>query len=288
MDNASTARLMDGRSLSRKVIGEAALRATAFYDHIGRRPCLAVVFISATPASNSSVELKRTRCEEAGLEARLIELPDTVTTKQMVETLTALSQNPSVDGILLQYPIPRGVDERAAFEAIAPTKDVDGVTTHSFGVLAFGFQGFAACTAAGIIRLLDEYEVNLKGKRTVVLGRSPILGKPIGMLLLARDATVTFCHSYSEDLVDIVRSGDIVVAAVNEPRMVRGRWIKPGAVVVDAGYGQERVGAIALEEVRRSASLIAPVPGGVGPMTIAVLIENTVFAAERKALIASP
>jgi methylenetetrahydrofolate dehydrogenase (NADP+)/methenyltetrahydrofolate cyclohydrolase len=231
--------------------------------------------------------MKRTRCEEAGLQVRLIELPDTMTTTQVVKTLTALSQDPSVDGIFLQYPVPKGVDEGVAFEAIAPAKDVDGVTKQSFAAMAFGLPGFASCTGSGILRLLDEYNVNPKGKHTVVLGRSPTLGMPIGMLLLGRDATVTFCHSYSENLADVVRSGDIVVAAMNEPRFVRGAWVKPGAVVIDAGYSQGKIGDIAMDEVSQWASLIAPVPGGVGPMTIAVLIENTVLAAERTALITS-
>jgi methylenetetrahydrofolate dehydrogenase (NADP+)/methenyltetrahydrofolate cyclohydrolase len=173
------------------------------------------------------------------------------------------------------------VDERAAFEAIRADKDVDGVTTHSLAAMALGLPGFWSCTPAGIMRLLDEYGVDLSGRHAVVIGRSPILGKPIGMLLLARDATVTTCHSHTTDLAAIVRSADIVVAAVGRPNFVRGDWLKPGVVVIDAGYSSGTVGDVAFDEAVEVADLITPVPGGVGPMTIALLLDQTVTAAER-------
>ena len=174
--------------------------------------------------------------------------------------------------------MPPHVDERHVFDAIDPAKDVDGVTTASFGAMSFGEPGFASCTPAGIVRLLDAYEVTLAGQDAVVVGRSPILGRPVGMLLLARDATVTFCHSKTADLAAAVRRADIVVAAVGRPELIRGDWIKPGAVV-DAGYNPGNVGDVEYAAAARRARLITPVPGGVGPMTIAVLLSQTIQAA---------
>lgn len=214
----------------------------------------------------------------------MVSLPPEATTSEVVDTLRGLSEDPGVDGILLQHPSPPHVDERAAFEAIAPDKDVDGVTMHSFAAMAFGLPGFSSCTPAVIMRLLDEYGVPVSGKHAVVIGRSAILGKPVGMLLLARDATVTYCHSHTLGIAELVSTADVVAAAVGEPGLVRGSWLKPGAVVIDAGYNGN-VGDVAYEEAVAVSSLITPVPGGVGPMTIAVLIEHTVRAAERSELV---
>jgi methylenetetrahydrofolate dehydrogenase (NADP+)/methenyltetrahydrofolate cyclohydrolase len=213
------------------------------------------------------------------VELRMFRLPGASTTSEVVITVRGLSADPAIDGILLQHPVPPHIDERAAFEAIAPEKDVDGVTMHSFASMAFNLPGFSSCTPGGIMRLLKEYGVDPSGKRAVVIGRSPILGKPVGMLLLARDATVTYCHSHTRGLAEIVGTGDIVVAALGRPNFVRGHWLKPGVVVIDAGYNGN-VGDVSFDEARMVASLITPVPGGVGPMTIAMLIEQTVSAAE--------
>ena len=232
------------------------------------------------PSSVTYVKMKQRRCERVGVDSRLVELPESATTKEVISAIEELSTDDAVDGILLQHPVPVSVDERAAFEAISPKKDVDGVTKDSFASMAFGLPGFASCTPAGIMRLLDAGHVDPAGKHAVVIGRSPILGKPIGMLLLARDATVTYCHSRTQDLPAIVRRADIVVAAVGRAQFVRGDWIKPGAVVIDAGYNEGNVGDVAFSEALSVASLITPVPGGVGPTTIAVLIEQTISAAE--------
>jgi methylenetetrahydrofolate dehydrogenase (NADP+)/methenyltetrahydrofolate cyclohydrolase len=239
------------------------------------------VLVGHDPASVTYVKMKQSRCRTAGVASRLVELPETASTADVVSAVERLSQDASVDGILLQHPVPAQVDERAAFEAIAPSKDVDGVTKDSFAAMAFGLPGFASCTPAGVMRLLDGYGVDPAGRHAVVLGRSPILGKPVGLLLLARDATVTFCHSHTRDLPDVVREADIVVAALGRPNFVRGDWVKPGAVVLDAGYNEGNVGDVAFAEVSLVAGLLTPVPGGVGPMTIALLIEQTVVAAER-------
>ncbi len=274
------AQFMDGTALSRRILATCRGRATSFVERLGRPPCLAAVLVGNDPASVTYVKMKQARCEGAGVASVVVELPETATTDEVIACIERLSADARIDGILLQHPVPAGVDERAAFEAIAPTKDVDGVTKSSFAAMAFGLPGFSSCTPAGIVRLLDAYDVDPAGKHAVVIGRSPILGKPVGMLLLARDATVTYCHSHTTDLAAIVRTADIVVAAVGRPRFVRGDWIKPGAVVVDAGYNEGNVGDVDFSEAVSVASLITPVPGGVGPTTIAVLIEQTIAAAE--------
>ena len=275
----SDARLMDGSRLAQEILARTAERAADFAARTGRQPCLAAVLVGDDPASATYVQMKRNRSAKAGIESRFVKLPAETTTSELVSVLGELSRDPEVHGILLQHPVPTQIDERAAFEAIAPEKDVDGVTTHSFAAMAFGDQGFASCTPAGIMRLLDAYDVDPRGRHAVVIGRSPILGKPVGMLLLGRDATVTYCHSKTVNLPDIVRSADIVVAAVGRAELVRGDWVKPGAVVVDAGYNAGNVGDVEFDAARERASLITPVPGGVGPMTIAVLLDQTVDAA---------
>jgi methylenetetrahydrofolate dehydrogenase (NADP+)/methenyltetrahydrofolate cyclohydrolase len=228
------------------------------------------------------VRMKNNRSRKAGIDSRHVALPGHATTAELVEVIRGLSADPAVHGILLQHPVPPQIDERAAFEAIDPAKDVDGVTMRSFAAMAFGYPAYASATPGGIMRLLEAHAVDPAGKHAVVIGRSPILGKPAGMLLLARDATVTYCHSRTRDLPGIARTADILVAAVGRPEFVRGAWIKPGAVVIDAGYNPGNVGDVAGAEAARVASLLTPVPGGVGPMTIAVLLEQTVDAAERQ------
>jgi methylenetetrahydrofolate dehydrogenase (NADP+)/methenyltetrahydrofolate cyclohydrolase len=283
MPDAVSARLMDGASLARRVLAQAAVRAAEFTALAGRAPCLAAVLVGGDPASVTYVRMKQARARAAGVESRISELPSSATTSEVVAVVEDLSRDPAVDGILVQHPVPAQVDERAVFEAIAPAKDIDGVTMHSFAAMAFDLPGFPSCTPVGIIRLLDEYGVDPAGRHAVVIGRSPILGKPVGMLLLSRDSTVTYCHSHTRDLAGIVGTADIVVVAVGKPNFVRGHWIKAGAVVIDAGYNEANVGDVAFDEAVATAGLITPVPGGVGPMTIAMLIEHTVIAAERGA-----
>ena len=280
MQDGHQAQIMDGARLAQQLLDRSAERAAAFRARTGRSPCLAAVLVGEDPASMTYVAMKQRRCQRAGVSSRLAVLASGATTTEVVDVVENLSGDPSVDGILLQHPVPSPVDERMAFEAIRPDKDVDGVTMHSFASMAFGLRGFSSCTPAGIIRLLDEYHVDPAGKHAVVIGRSPILGMPVGMLLLARDATVTYCHSRTHGLPAVVRSGDIVVAAVGKADFVRGHWIKPGAVVVDAGYSHGPSGDVAFDEASQVCSFITPVPGGVGPMTIAMLIEQTVLAAE--------
>jgi len=272
--------LMDGAAIANRLLAETANRSNAFAAAVGRPPCLAAVLIGEDPASVTYVNMKRRRCEKVGIDSRLVHLPAAASTTEAVKAVAELSKDVGVDGILVQHPVPSHIDERSVFEAIAPAKDVDGVTMHTFAAMSLGVTGPVACTPGGILRLLDAYQIDPEGLHAVVIGRSPILGKPVGMLLLARNATVTYCHSRTVDLPAIVATADIVVAAVGRPRFVRGAWLKPGAVVIDAGYNEGNIGDVAFDEALTTASLITPVPGGVGPMTIAVLLEQTVAAAE--------
>jgi len=279
---ASTAQILDGTAVSRKVFGEVAERAANFTAAQGRPACLATVLIGDDPASHTYVRMKQRRAGQLGLESRRVQLPAETTTEEAVAAVRALSEDDTVDGILVQHPAPAHVDEVAVFEAIAPEKDVDGVTMASFAAMGLSVRGFHSCTPEGIVRLLDAYRLPIAGKRVCVVGRSAILGKPVGLLLLARDATVTFCHSRTADLGSHVAEADIVVAAVGRPELIRGEWVKPGAVVMDAGYNPGNVGDVEFSAAAARASYITPVPGGVGPMTIAVLMEQTVTAAEQR------
>ena len=283
-----TASLMSGTELASQLARETATRAEEFTRRTDEPPCLATVLVGDDPASATYVRMKQNRSRKAGIASRHVALPASTTTDELVDAIGKLSADPAVHGILLQHPVPNQIDERAAFEAIAPSKDVDGVTMHSFAAMSFGEPGFQSCTPSGIIRLLDHYQVPISGQHAVVIGRSPILGKPAAMLLLARDATVTVCHSRTTNLPDITRTADILVAAVGRPEFVHGDWLKPGAVVIDAGYNPGNVGDVAFAEAVERASLITPVPGGVGPMTIAVLLAQTVAAAFASLQAAAP
>ncbi|MFJ8858140.1 bifunctional 5,10-methylenetetrahydrofolate dehydrogenase/5,10-methenyltetrahydrofolate cyclohydrolase [Streptomyces sp. NPDC102451] len=282
MSATETAQLMEGTGLAERTIEETAAKAAEITRRTGTSPCLATVLVGEDPASVTYVRMKRARCARAGIRSRHIGLPATTTTAELIGVLAGLSDDPDVHGILLQHPCGPHIDERAAFEAIAPEKDVDGVTMHSFAAMSFSSPGFVSCTPGGIMRLLEAYDVELAGKHAVVVGRSAILGKPAGMLLLAKDATVTYCHSRTAELSAIVREADVVVAAVGRPRLIRGEDIKRGAVVIDAGYNPGNVGDVDFDAARTRARLITPVPGGVGPMTIAVLLAQTAEAAARQ------
>ncbi|HET6988155.1 MAG TPA: tetrahydrofolate dehydrogenase/cyclohydrolase catalytic domain-containing protein [Kribbella sp.] len=279
----TTAELMTGTDLAAEIVAQAAARAKALQEKTGVQPCLATVLVGDDPASATYVRMKQNRSKKAGIASRSVVLPTETTTEELVAELHKLSNDPEVHGILLQHPVPAQIDERAAFEAIDPAKDVDGVTMRSFAAMAFGDPGFRSATPGGIMRLLEAYDVPIAGAHAVVIGRSPILGKPVGMLLLASNATVTYTHSRTRDLPGIVRTADIVIAAVGKPNFVRGDWLKPGAVVVDAGYNEGNIGDVDFDEAAQVARLITPVPGGVGPMTIALLLEQAVDAAEAQA-----
>lgn len=274
------ATVMDGTAVANRILSDTADRAKTFRQAWGRKPCLATLLIGDDPASHTYVRMKTNRSRAIGLDSQRHHLPDTASTSDAVALVGALADDNTVDGILVQHPMPPQIDERRVFEAIPPAKDVDGVTGASFAAMALGNKGFKSCTPGGIMRLLGAYDVEPAGQRAVVIGRSPILGKPVGMLLLASDATVTYCHSKTTDLATVVREADIVVAAVGRPELIRGDWINPGAVVIDAGYNSGNVGDVEYNVAAQRARLITPVPGGVGPTTIAVLLAQTIDAAE--------
>jgi methylenetetrahydrofolate dehydrogenase (NADP+) / methenyltetrahydrofolate cyclohydrolase len=274
------ARIMDGARVAESILADTRQRAAQFEHDSGRKPCLATVLVGDDPASHTYVRMKTNRCRVTGLDSRSHHVAATARTDDVVGLVSDLSDDDGVDGILVQHPMPTQIDERSVFEAIAPAKDVDGVTMASFAAMALGESGFKSCTPGGIMHLLDAYDVDPAGLHAVIVGRSPILGKPVGMLLLARNATVTYCHSRTSDLPAIVTAADIVVAAVGRPELIKGAWIKRGAVVIDAGYNPGNVGDVEHVTAAEKAGLITPVPGGVGPTTIAVLLNQTVLAAQ--------
>ncbi len=273
--------ILDGKILAQQIENELAGRIQRLKDLSGgKTPILATILVGDDPASATYVRMKGNACKRVGMESLKILLPPTATTQDLLDQIDALNADPDVHGILLQHPVPKQIDERAAFDRIALDKDVDGVTTHGFGRMAMGEPAFGSATPAGIMRLLRYYAIPLEGKRAVVVGRSPILGKPVALMLLNANATVTVCHSRSQNLPEIVHEADIVVGAVGKPAFIQGAWIKDGAVVVDAGYHPGNVGDVDLPAVIERCSAYTPVPGGVGPMTIATLIAQTVEAAE--------
>ncbi|MEX0885079.1 MAG: tetrahydrofolate dehydrogenase/cyclohydrolase catalytic domain-containing protein [Phycisphaeraceae bacterium] len=281
----TTATLIDGKAVAMQLREHTAERVARIKQQTGVTPGLATVLVGADPASAKYVESKGKLCEKLGMRSVRVGMPERTTTEQLISKIRDLRDDRQIHGILLQHPVPRQVDERAAFEAIGPEKDVDGVTFHSFGTMFYGLPGWASCTPGGIIRLLDAYDVDIAGKHAVVIGRSAILGKPMAGLLLNRDATVTICHSKTRDLPAVVRQADIVVAAVGKPAFVEGDWIKDGAVVIDAGFNpgpRGNVGDVDFDSASERAGLITPVPGGVGPMTLAVLMEQTSIAAAKQ------
>jgi len=275
--------ILDGKALAKDTEAALAARVERFRDRTGRVPRLATILVGGDPASATYVKMKGSACARVGMLSLRVEMGEATATDELLGRIKALNDDPLTDGILLQHPVPRGIDERAAFEAIALDKDVDGVTCLGFGRMSMGREAYGSATPAGIMRLLDRYDIPMEGRLAVVVGRSPILGKPMAMMLLNRNATVVVCHSKTRGLPDLVRQADIVVGAVGKPEFIRGEWIKDGAVVVDAGYHPGNVGDVELSAASVRASAYTPVPGGVGPMTISTLILQTMDAAERSA-----
>lgn len=275
--------ILDGKQTACELEGALRERVIAYSAKSGGSiPKLATILVGNDPASETYVKMKGNACARVGMLSERIILPVTTTTGELLAKIEELNSDSSVYGILLQHPVPKQIDERAAFDAIVLEKDVDGVTCLGFGRMAMGEPAFGSATPAGIMRLLDQYTIPLAGKRVVVVGRSPILGKPMALMLLNRHATVTICHSKTVNLPSLVREADIVVGAVGRPKFIQGDWIKEGAVVVDAGYHPGGVGDVDLEAAIVRCSAYTPVPGGVGPMTIATLIAQTMEAAEMR------
>jgi methylenetetrahydrofolate dehydrogenase (NADP+)/methenyltetrahydrofolate cyclohydrolase len=285
-----TAKRIDGKAAARALRERIAVEVSRFRETTGRAPGLAVVLVGDDPASSIYVRSKGKATVEAGMESFEHRLPDNTSQEALVALVDRLNADSAVDGILVQLPLPPQIDERVIITRISPDKDVDGFHPVNAGRLAIGLHGFVPCTPLGCLKLIKGELGELSGKEAVVIGRSNIVGKPVAQLLLRENCTVTIAHSRTRDLPDVVRRGDIVVAAVGRPEMVRGDWIKPGATVVDVGInripaedGKSRlVGDVAFDEISEVAAAITPVPGGVGPMTIACLIRNTFVSAARR------
>jgi methylenetetrahydrofolate dehydrogenase (NADP+)/methenyltetrahydrofolate cyclohydrolase len=268
-----SALILDGKSLAKKTEAELSDRVTALkLANNGQAPILATILVGSDPASGTYVKMKQNACKRIGMESIAVELSEQTTTEQLLAKIDELNANPNCHGILLQHPVPAQIDERACFDAIAAEKDVDGVTCLAYG----------SATPQGIMRILEAYDIELSGKHAVVVGRSPILGKPMALMLLNANATVTICHSRTQDLPSLIKQADILVGAVGRPEFIKADWIKDGAVVVDAGYHPGGLGDIELAPIINSAAAYTPVPGGVGPMTINTLILQCVMAAEKK------
>ncbi|MCK9462744.1 MAG: bifunctional methylenetetrahydrofolate dehydrogenase/methenyltetrahydrofolate cyclohydrolase FolD [Proteobacteria bacterium] len=284
--------LLDGNALAKKIRAEVKAAAEAFAAQTGRRPGLHVVIVGADPASEIYVRNKRRDCEKAGLVSEEHRLPADTAPGALLGLLARLNADDAVDGVIVQLPIPPHLDVGAVIAAIDPAKDVDGFHPLNLGRLVAGEPGLVACTPSGCMRLLDEAKVALAGADAVVVGRSTIVGKPMALLLLQRHATVTVCHSRTRDLAAVIGRADVVVAAVGVPGLVRGEWVKPGAAVVDVGINRRDdgslVGDVGFEAAAERAGWITPVPGGVGPMTRACLLENTIRAARRRAAQPAP
>lgn len=276
--------ILDGRALAAQIAITLQDRVQTISTKLNRLPLLVTIQVGDDPASTTYVNMKAKACERVGMLSKQLRFPDAsvLTTEDVVKTIYELNQDSTVDGILLQHPVPAHIDERACFDAIATAKDVDGVTTAGYGKLAMGEAAYASATPGGIMSILEHYDIQLAGKHAVVVGRSPILGKPMAAMLLNQDATVTICHSKTQDLPAHIGRADIVVGAVGKPNFIKGEWIKDGAVVIDAGYHPDlKTGDIELDTIKDRCAAYTPVPGGVGPMTIMTLIRQTVDAAEK-------
>lgn len=280
-----SARIIDGKAVAEEV--RAGVREeVARLKQQGILPGLAVILVGDDPASKTYVRNKERASKDAGIHSEVYRLPADTPEHEVLRLIGELNARPEISGILLQHPVPGHIDERRCFDAISPEKDVDGFHPVNQGRLLIGEKCFVPCTPRGILHLLDHTGVDLKGKRAVVVGRSNIVGKPVALLLLSRHATVTICHSRTQDLAAETRAADVLVVAIGKARAVRGDMIKPGAVVIDVGVNPEDgklVGDVDFESAVEVASAITPVPGGVGPMTIAMLLQNTVEAARRQA-----
>ena len=272
--------VLDGKKLSLESEKDFALRVDKIKKQNNSTPILATILVGNDPASETYVKMKGNACRRVGMDSLKIELDEKTSTSELKKRIYELNENDDVHGILLQHPVPKHIDERSCFDAIDVRKDVDGVTSLGFGRMSMQERAYGSCTPFGIMRLLKEHNIPLQGKSAVVVGRSPILGKPMAMMLLNENSTVTICHSKTKNLPDIVSRSDIIVGAVGIPKFIKGEWIKDNSVVVDAGYHPEKCGDIDLENIIPRCFAYTPVPGGVGPMTINTLIMQTLESCE--------
>ena len=274
------AQILDGKKLASESEKEILGSVTVLKEK-GIIPTLATILVGDDPASETYVRMKQETCKRVGMESLAINLPKETSTEELLLKIDELNNDKKIHGILLQHPVPNQINERECFERISIEKDVDGVTCLGFGRMSMDLSAYGSCTPAGIMRILEFYDVDISGMNAVVVGRSPILGKPMAMMLLNKNATVTICHSRTKELEDHVRNADLVVGAVGVPKLIKKEWLKKGAVVIDAGYHPEKCGDIDLDGIEEIASSYTPVPGGVGPMTINTLILNTMEAARK-------
>ena len=277
-----TALVLDGKALAKTTEEALKERIEQLKQKAGgSTPKLATILVGSDPASATYVTMKGNACARIGMESIRVEMPEETSTEQLLSQIEMLNDNPDVHGILLQHPVPSQIDERLCFDAIALEKDVDGVTCLGFGRMSMGEDAYGCATPKGIMRLLEHYQIPMAGKHAVVVGRSAILGKPMAMMLLSANATVTICHSKTRELETHIRNADILVGAVGIPEFIKADWVKDGAVVVDAGYHPGGVGDIELAPLKERVAAYTPVPGGVGPMTINTLIFQTVESGEK-------
>ena len=274
------AQILDGKKLASDSEKEI-LESVSVLKEKGIIPTLATILVGDNPASETYVRMKQETCKRVGMESLAINLPKETSTEELLLKIDELNNDKKIHGILLQHPVPNQINERECFERISIEKDVDGVTCLGFGRMSMDLSAYGSCTPAGIMRILEFYDVDISGMNAVVVGRSPILGKPMAMMLLNKNATVTICHSRTKELEDHVRNADLVVGAVGVPKLIKKEWLKKGAVVIDAGYHPEKCGDIDLDGIEEIAASYTPVPGGVGPMTINTLILNTMEAARK-------
>ena len=272
--------VLDGKKLSEKSEEDLKRRVSVIKKSTGSTPILATILVGDNPASATYVKMKGNACQRVGMESLKIELPEDTSTDYLITEIEKLNKNKDVHGILLQHPVPKHINERKCFDCIDVRKDVDGVTSLGFGKMSMQENAFGSCTPYGIMRLLEEYKIELEGKLAVVVGRSPILGKPMAMMLLNKNCTVTICHSKTLNLPDEINKADIVIGALGIPKFIKGDWIKDNAIVVDAGYHPEKCGDIELDSIIGRCKAYTPVPGGVGPMTINTLILQTIESCE--------
>ena len=273
--------VLDGKSLSQSMEKKLAKRVSIIKDKIGKNPILATVLVGNDPASATYIKMKVNACKRIGMESIKIELPKETTTSELLDKIDKLNVNTEVNGIILQHPVPEQINERQCFNAINIEKDVDGVTCLGFGNMSMGESAYGSCTPIGIMRLLKHYDIEITGKHAVIVGRSPILGKPMAMMLLNENATVTICHSKTKNLTNHVKQADLLVGAVGIPKFIKSDWINENSVIVDAGYHPENCGDIDLDHIKDKCFAYTPVPGGVGPMTINTLLLQTVEACEK-------
>lgn len=279
-----TAKLIDGKAVSQKIKVQVKERVEKLAQH-GIIPGLAVVLVGENSASLTYVKNKKKTCEALGMRSDLHQFPDSLTEQELLSKIEQLNQDPQIHGILVQLPLPEQIDEFKVISAISPEKDVDGFHPISVGNMMIGKDAFLPCTPHGIMELLSHYGIDPAGKHAVVIGRSNIVGKPIGQLLLQKDATVTYCHSKTEDLANFTSQADILIAAIGRAKFIDHTFIKPGAVIIDVGMNRDENGKLCgdvdFKDVQETAGFVTPVPGGVGPMTIAMLMGNTLESAEK-------